>query len=520
MEVNISPGVGMLALFPSMKYKSWYAISEFIDNSLQSYLANYESLQSLYSRNYKLEVRVDLDRSAGRITVSDNAAGIYTADISRAFTPAVPPSDSSGLSQFGIGMKSAACWFAREFQITTTALGEDCKRKVCFDVPALVALGASHIPVFESSAPKNAHGTTLELWNLYQNIPQGRALGAVRDYLWSIYRNYITRSDISIYVNDKLLEPREVPILCAPRWDTPNSEEKSWQKEFTISLHDGTLIPGWAALRRDGKYRETGFALSYRNKIVQGADVGLGEGDDLYRPHSIFGATNSFVSLRLFGELDVSSVGVSYSKDAVAWTEETEQEFLQKLKEELDAEPLPLLKMAVNSRKSENAASVQKAVESALENATSALSKDVEVVTRAGGSFLETDPEPSSDGMDIELVAVAPDVVPRLNFPERELMIDDILLRIRVIDDPASTKFVSVLQGEKGVSIIEINRSHKYVLSFGNLPGQDFEAVLRIGIAMGLSELKAKMVRLPKYKFQLSVINELLNGELAERLES
>ena len=37
--------------------------------------------------------------------------------------PAAIPPDRSGLSEFGMGMKSAACWFAPRWSVRTKALG-------------------------------------------------------------------------------------------------------------------------------------------------------------------------------------------------------------------------------------------------------------------------------------------------------------------------------------------------------------------------------------------------------------
>lgn len=515
----------MLALFPSMKYKAWYAIGEFIDNSLQSYLGNKVALDLIYDGRYVLDVHVDFDHEAGVIRVSDNAAGIYSKDISRAFTPAVPPADNTGLSQFGIGMKSAACWFAREFRITTTALNEPVRRSVQFDVPRMVEDSRATLPVMETPAEPHEHGTTLELWNLHQKIPVRRALGTVRDYLRSIYRNYIDRDDIRIFVAGQELKPRSVSTLVAPRWDNPQGEIQTWKKSFAIPLDDGTTVTGWAALREKGTYKETGFALSYRKKVVQGADVGLGEGDDLYRPKDIFGASNSFISLRLHGELDVSEVGVSYSKDSVAWSKDVELEFLEKLNLELDAEPLPLLSMARHARVTETNRAVNKTVNDALESAVHALSRDVEAAETNGELFLPQVgiPLPFSGNTEAAMVETHEDQnddFPPIGFgdTERTLTISGVALIVRVTDEPSNPRFVNVTTRADGDFLIEINRSHKYVLSFGNLPGQDFEATLRIGIALGLSEIKAARAGVAKYKYQLTTINQLLSGELAERI--
>src|SRR5689334_4567713 len=118
-RVNIRPGASVLSVLRHLNYKPWFAMAEFIDNSVQSYAENRDRLDG------PLKVTVEIDSSPpGRIVIRDNAAGISLAAFPRAFRPAVVPPDRSGLSEFGMGMKSAACWFAAKWQVRTKALGE------------------------------------------------------------------------------------------------------------------------------------------------------------------------------------------------------------------------------------------------------------------------------------------------------------------------------------------------------------------------------------------------------------
>src|SRR5687768_9998541 len=116
--VNIRPGVSVLSVFRHLNYKPWYAVAEFVDNALQSYLTNLAELQSLHGDTLKLRVDIELDSTdGGQLTVRDNAAGIHSRDYDRAFKAAAIPPDRTGLSEFGVGMKSAACWFGNEWSV-------------------------------------------------------------------------------------------------------------------------------------------------------------------------------------------------------------------------------------------------------------------------------------------------------------------------------------------------------------------------------------------------------------------
>ena len=44
-SVNIRPGVNVLSVLPHLNYKAWFAIAEFIDNALQSAIANQQQLK-------------------------------------------------------------------------------------------------------------------------------------------------------------------------------------------------------------------------------------------------------------------------------------------------------------------------------------------------------------------------------------------------------------------------------------------------------------------------------------------
>ena len=112
-----------------------YALAEFVDNSLQSYITHREELSAAEGSDQSLVVEIEIDSSEdGRIVVRDNAAGIYEHEYQRAFRPAEAPPDATGLSQFGMGMKSAACWFGRKLTVRSKALDEDVERVVTLDI--------------------------------------------------------------------------------------------------------------------------------------------------------------------------------------------------------------------------------------------------------------------------------------------------------------------------------------------------------------------------------------------------
>ena len=56
--VNIRPAVGYLSILQAINYRAWYAIAEFVDNSIQSYVDNKSKLKKLHGNNFKLKIAI------------------------------------------------------------------------------------------------------------------------------------------------------------------------------------------------------------------------------------------------------------------------------------------------------------------------------------------------------------------------------------------------------------------------------------------------------------------------------
>lgn len=95
-KVGIRPKVSMLSVLSRLNYKAWFAVAEFVDNSVQSYFANRVQLQRLHGDNFVLKVFVRLDAANRLIEIVDNAAGILGRDFPRAFRPAEAPQTVTG----------------------------------------------------------------------------------------------------------------------------------------------------------------------------------------------------------------------------------------------------------------------------------------------------------------------------------------------------------------------------------------------------------------------------------------
>jgi hypothetical protein len=350
--VGISPGVGILSVFRHIKYKPWFALAEYVDNAVDSYLKNKEALDDTYF-GYQLMINIELNVEENYIRISDNAAGISGKDLERALRMAVRPSDRSGLSEFGMGMKAASCWFSPKWSVETQALGEDVKRKVIFDVQSIVDEDTSVLSTNPSPSVMGPHFTNLYLGDVY-SMPTPHAVAKIREHLTSIYRDFL-REDrfldkIAITVNGKLLKYKAPSILVAPPYTNKTAEPISWRKELDFTCASGQRVTGFAAIYPTAKTKEAGFALLRRGRVVEGSY------DEPYRPAKIFGAPGSFYSQRIYGELNIDAFTASFTKDAVQW-EDGEEDFLNCLKTALKTPGLDLLKQANGMRVKESTGS-------------------------------------------------------------------------------------------------------------------------------------------------------------------
>ena len=262
--VNIRPGVSILSVLRHLNYRPWFALAEFVDNALQSYLANHDRLQSLEPPTGPLIVKIDIEAAgASRITIRDNAGGIAEVQYERAFRPAAIPADSSGLSEFGMGMKSAACWFSPRWNVRTSALGEPVERTVRFDIDRIVKDDVTELVVEERAAALDAHFTEVVLDELHRP-PIGRTVGKIKEHLTDIFRVFLRRGVMQLVVNGDALTYSEPRVLIAPYFRTLEAEPVLWRKEIRFDLGQGMSVDGFAAIR------ETASVSSAGNESLSG----------------------------------------------------------------------------------------------------------------------------------------------------------------------------------------------------------------------------------------------------------
>jgi hypothetical protein len=486
-------------------------MAEFVDNSLQSFLDHRAELEQADGTGCKLRVDIEMSLSEeGRIVIRDNAAGIHHADYERAFRPAAIPPDNGGLGEFGMGMKSAACWFAEQWLVRTSALGEPVERTVAFDIETIVRDSLEDLHVGTQPVNPSDHYTEIVLSHLYKP-PQTRTITKMREHLASIYRMFIRDGLLVLRFDNEVLSYPEPKILQAPYFKEPGAAPAKWSKEIDFDFGRGLRAFGFAALREHGSTSSAGFSLFRRRRLIQGS------ADEGYRPESIFGKSNSFTFQRLFGELELDGFEVSHTKDGFRW-DENEDAFLDLLKEHLDAKGLPLISQAEGYRARPQADDLKRGAEIATQRTAGVIERDVPPILE---HQLDQPPESQIPPIDLS---------PALPTSKRiiDVALEDAYWRIELelSDDPAIGDWLSICDapssgprasnGTPRRLGVRLALAHPFMQRFGGTDATEIEPLLRVAAALALAETTARESGVKQAGTIRRNLNDLLRNALCK----
>lgn len=511
-SINIRPGVSILSVLQHLNYQPWFAIAEFVDNAVQSFLTYREELHQIEGEGLILRVDIELDPTdGGRIVIRDNAAGIHEKDYARAFRPAEIPPDRGGLSEFGMGMKSAACWFAQQWSVRTSALGESIERMVSFDIAAIVQDNLEELSIQTRLVPANDHYTEVVLTSLGKRTPKTQTIRKIKEHLASIYRIFIRDGILILRFGNEELTYTEPAVLVAPFFKEPDGEPRRWYKLIDLDFGLGLRAHGFAALRAVGSTSDAGFALFRRNRLIQGSR------DEGYRPEFIFGKSNSYTYQRLFGELNLEGFDVSHTKDGIRW-DEHEEIVLDMLKEELNKESMPLLSQSEGYRARLRTADLRSGAEAAAE-------RTADVLTREAPQVLQHQLDEGPDCMD-PLPTLLPTIpaarrIFSVQFGSSSWQIELEISNDRAISDWVDLSVQPILEvGTNGEPIrrvgIRLAYAHPFMERFSGTESAHLEPLLRVAVAIVLAEITARDSGVRLAGTIRRNVNELLRDALSK----
>ena len=217
-------------------YRPWSAIAEFIDNSTQNYFEHKQDIGKATGAEPTLEIEIVHEPKAKTLAIIDNANGMNWDELERAIQLNRPPVDTSGRSEFGMGLKMAACWFGSRWRVVTKRLGENIEYDALIDVRRLEVDKPDAILVTQRMGmDPSEHYTRIEIEDLHRTF-RGRTLPSIKNNIASMYRRDIDSGDITIKWNGEPFKWEKDPVF---EEETPDGGR--------ISLGEGrSFRRGWA----------------------------------------------------------------------------------------------------------------------------------------------------------------------------------------------------------------------------------------------------------------------------------
>lgn len=467
-------GTDAIRNYKRLSYQPWYALAEFVDNSTQSYFGNRAILDSQFAEDREsLEVRITYDRNQGLLRIADNAMGMDEAELERALRIGAPPADVLGRSQYGLGLKTAACWFGDSWQVITKRLGSDVELEVSVDVER-VASGDADLPLRRRSRPAAKHGTVIEISNLHTQL-HGRTIGKIREYLTSMYRVDLRDGVAKLYWEGE-------PLV----WDgnltfLKNSQNRDYYKTFQF-LANGKAVTGYIAILGEGSSGRprAGFSILRRGRVIRGHP-------DAWRPEAIFGqelGSNNLVNQRITGEVHLDDFEVSHTKDDILW-QENEEELVQ---EQLRAEALDFVEIAKIPRKgiADTRGPADAAVATAIEEMRTELESpqfadSIEFTTIPDEEAIDLAVKPLRDVQDREQ--------PRLSVTIGDLVVATYLSYEQSPNDPYA---LSETEADRIIAILNMNHPH-----VATLDNQSFHTYLKHVVFDTVAEWQCRRAQSP-----------------------
>ncbi|AJY74295.1 ATP-binding protein [Paenibacillus beijingensis] len=327
-KINIRPTSAVYATYKRLSYQPWTAIAEFLDNSTQSYFDHREELLELPDFK-KLNIDIIYESNSDgndTLTITDSAYGMEWEDFERAIILDKVPKNREGRNEFGMGLKTAACWFGKKWSVTSTQLGSNFAYSATVDVEKLKNDKDDEIDADIFEANPFEHYTIIKIECLNKKLTASRTVWKIKELLSNIYRQDLRSGEVIIRYNGTELTYSDPAIY---EEELADGSVERWKRDVKFSVnHEGKelTVQGFIAIRIPASVRDAGFTLIRRGRVIVGGP------EKNYRPTELFGDSNSYTYQRLFGELYMDNWPVTQAKDDFDWhTSGLEEQFIEKL---------------------------------------------------------------------------------------------------------------------------------------------------------------------------------------------
>ncbi len=314
--VSIKIGQKMYGTFYSLPNTFAHALADFVDNAVQSYVDSKANLQKI-DPTYRLRVDIDIDwnpetNQAQSIIIRDNAGGMDAPHFEKAFMPAERPEDDEGLHEFGMGMKTAALWLGTVYSVRSKSYRERVERKIYFDQNKVIEQELLELPVEQRAVDDLSHYTEVRISNLTINAPKRQALSACTEEIASIYRLFLRKDEIDIYICGNKLSYEDQEVLVAPYVKTPHGESITWKFSGEVKFMQYKAKYTVGLLRTMSTSKYNGIVLLRRGRVIIGATD-----NQHYYIRELCGGVGSPQYKRFFAEIAIEGFDVSFNKNTV-----------------------------------------------------------------------------------------------------------------------------------------------------------------------------------------------------------
>jgi Histidine kinase-, DNA gyrase B-, and HSP90-like ATPase len=325
-DIDFRIGNRAILRYKSLDYKIWYALAEFVDNSSQSYFNHKDELDEIYREtNDRFTVHIVTNRGDS-LEISDNAYGMTRSQLKKALTIGAEPEDTSGRNEFGMGLKTAACWLGDVWTIKTKAVGSLEELEVRFDVNG-IAMGTETLNIVVRIRPESERklGFTNLLIEKLHNPIATKTKTKIIDFLQSIYR-------VDLRTGQMDLQYDHVPMVYEGESNLRQAHDGTiYKQEIKPFIVDGKEVTGWLGILKEDRgiagVNKGGLAIIRRGRCILAQP-------EAWKPKGLFGegdGQNSLVSQRLVGEIHLDDFKVSHTKNAIRFYGDEEEQIEKEL---------------------------------------------------------------------------------------------------------------------------------------------------------------------------------------------
>lgn len=322
-EVDISPEISIYNLLESYPYNLGGALSEYVDNSIQSFLDNKEKLNK---EKINVTITVDFsDKSNKKITIEDDGVGITDSDLKRAMKPAFKPNEQN-LNEFGIGMKAASIWIGRQWSLINSQIDREnineCQIMV-FNLNHLILENKGSIPVLKENKNCCKSGVKITIEGIIKDFDKNQVEDAFLtleenyqyfinvDKILNLHLIFSENKNLSPLPNEATLIPK---ILVSPKMIIKKNKpywedeiDKVWRKDVKFEFN-GKTVSGFVMCRDTSSYKNPGVKIFRQKRLIQGTT----RNPNL--PIDLLDTANKRISIRFYAELHLDGQKISNNK--------------------------------------------------------------------------------------------------------------------------------------------------------------------------------------------------------------